>query len=101
MTGLLNSKFCIVCYYNEHALCYTRRSKEDPGEDTHVPCVLLTGLSSSVVRKMKQVRKVVVRVSVPAVLIKILRSLGGEFTTDPTKSTHLVAPRVSVKYLSF
>lgn len=43
------------------------RSTEDPRDDDNVPCVLLTGLSSSVVRKLKQVRnkKVATKISVP------------------------------------
>ena len=39
-----------------HATLYYR-SEVDPREEDNVPRVLLTGLSTSVVRKLKQVRK--------------------------------------------
>ena len=65
MTALLNSKFCTGAYslkdikmlidYTHATLYY--RSEVDPREEDNVPRVLLTGLSTSVVRKLKQVRK--------------------------------------------
>ena len=69
------------------------------GREVRKPRVIFTGLSSSVVRKLKQVRAVgqLSSVCLPFLLpsrCQILQSLGGTVTTDPKQSTHLVAPRV-------